>query len=74
MKSKQRFGSWVSFWSNRIADLSLFAGNGDPAKGGTLPLTRFPDGRDYTLQHQERLSNAGEFAEPFPPQKILARI
>jgi hypothetical protein len=33
LKSKQRFGSLVTFWSsNQIADLSLFAGNGELAK------------------------------------------
>src|SRR5271165_2052311 len=41
MKSKQRFGSLVSFWRrNQIADLSLFAGNGELAKRGSPPPNR----------------------------------
>jgi hypothetical protein len=44
-KSKQRFGSWVSFWSNQIADLSLFAGNGELAKRGSPPPQTLLEGR-----------------------------
>jgi len=43
-KSKQRFGSWVSFWSNQIADLSLFAGNGESAKREGFSPSNVPGG------------------------------
>ena len=45
-KSKQRFESWASFWSsNQIADLSLFAGNGELAKRGSPPPQTLLEGR-----------------------------
>jgi hypothetical protein len=36
-----KFFTWVSFWiRNQIADLSLFAGDGDWQRGGSPPLKR----------------------------------
>jgi len=56
LKSKQRFGSWVSFCSsNQIADLSLFAGKRRIGKEGGPPLRRSWRGDRFPPAHQQRL-------------------
>src|SRR5271167_35253 len=70
MKSKRRFGSWVSFCSsNQIADLSLFAGNGDWQREGALPLksAQRPEG------HYQGVASQETYKRNFVPKRDLTR-
>jgi hypothetical protein len=72
LKSKQRFGSWVSFWrSNQIADLSLFAGRaakwqrerGSPRQ--TRPMAK---------GHYQGIASQESYKRNFVPKRDLTPV